>query len=166
MSVSGRGNVTNASCFLLETICTGSIRRGPIYDRAINPEYRPEAGPFDSVKEFHDWFTALFKRPMPDPESVPIEPFRPDLSDDSSIVFTHGDLHPSNIILSLSEPTQIIAIIDWEQAGWLPEYWEDRKAHYTCDYEGEWSTQYIPVFLDQYASTWEPWDYYTTSMGC
>lgn len=103
---------------------------------------------------------------MPDPYSVPIEPFRHDLPDDSAIKFTHGDLHRSNVLITRSKPYHVVAIVDWEQSGWLPEYWEDRKAHYTVFWNEEWSTKYLPMVLRQYDSTWDPWDYYTTSMGC
>jgi len=125
-----------------------------------------EAGPFTSMKQFHDWFASLYKRPMTNASVFVPDPFRQYLPDDSEIVFTHGDLHPSNIMLSSSHPAQVTAIIDWEQSGWLPAYWEDRKAHYTCPYRGEWSEKYLPMILDQHESTWKPWDYYTTSMGC
>ncbi|THH17322.1 hypothetical protein EW146_g3467 [Bondarzewia mesenterica] len=37
------------------------------------------------------------------------------------IVFTHGDLWHHNIMVS---DGHITGIIDWEWAGWLPEYWE------------------------------------------
>jgi hypothetical protein len=103
---------------------------------------------------------------MPDPYSVPIEPFRQGLPDNIDIKFTHGDLHRSNIILTNSNPPRVAAIVDWEQAGWLPAYWEDRKAHLTADYEGDWSEKYLPMILHQYTDTWGPWDYYTTAMGC
>lgn len=144
----------------------GNIARGPLYDRAINPRYMSESGPFTSVKNFHDWFTFLHRRPMPDPHAVPLEPFRQYLPDDIEVAFTHGDLHRSNIILTLSSPPRVIAIVDWEQAGWLPAYWEDRKAHFTAHYMGEWSEKYLPMILDQYTDTWDPWDYYTIAMGC
>jgi serine/threonine protein kinase len=140
----------------------GNIVRGPLYDRPIAIQYHSEAGPFTTVKEFHDWFTFLHKRLVPDPHNVQ-DPYRQDLPDDSEIVFTHGDLHPSNIIVSADK---VVAIIDWEQSGWLPAYWEDRKAHYTGNYAGEWSEEFLPIVLDQYKATWDPWDYYTTSMGC
>jgi aminoglycoside phosphotransferase (APT) family kinase protein len=103
---------------------------------------------------------------MPDPHSVPVEPFRDELPDDCAIKFTHGDLHPSNIIITSSRPYRILAIIDWEQSGWLPAYWEARKAQFTAWRHEEWSTKYLPTILDQYAPTWEPWDYYTMAMGC
>lgn len=125
-----------------------------------------EAGPFDTVKDFHNWFKFLHRRPMPDPFSVPVEPFRQDLPDSSAIKFTHKDLHRSNILITPTKPYRILAIIDWEQSGWLPEYWEARKAQYTADRDDEWSTKYLPLILDQYASTWDPWDYYTIGMGC
>jgi aminoglycoside phosphotransferase (APT) family kinase protein len=37
------------------------------------------------------------------------------------IVFAHGDLHPGNILI---HDGRVAAILDWEMAGWYPEYWE------------------------------------------
>lgn len=125
-----------------------------------------EAGPFTTVREFHDWFTFLCRRPMPDPYSVPIEPFRYELPDGCAIDFTHGDLHRSNIIISAQEPYRVLAIVDWEQAGWLPEYWEARKALYTVYRSEEWAMTYLPLTMELYGDTWDAWDWYTTSVGC
>ncbi|PLN85985.1 phosphotransferase enzyme family protein [Aspergillus taichungensis] len=144
----------------------GSITRGPLYDRVFNVSYMHEAGPFTTVRDFHDWFTFLCRRWMPDPYSVPVEPFRHDLPDDCAIKFTHGDLHPSNIIVTSDPPYRTLAIIDWEQSGLLPEYWESCKAQYVYFGAEDWSTTYLPMILDQFASTWDSWDYYTMSMGC
>lgn len=139
--------------------------RSVFFDRVLPFNYRPEAGPFASVHEFHEWFTYLCRRPVPDPDSIPIEPFRHELSDDSAIKFTHGDLHCSNIIISATKPYRVLALVDWEQSGWLPEYWEVRKAQYVVG-TYEWSTKYLPMILDQYESTADPWDWYTSSLGC
>jgi hypothetical protein len=125
-----------------------------------------EAGPFDSVQKFHDWFIFLYRRRMLDPYSFPIEPFRQDLPDDSPIKFTHGDLHRSNILITPSQPYHVLAIVDWEQSGWLPAYWEARKAQLTTNGDDEWSLVYLPMILDPFASTLDPWEYYVTSMGC
>ncbi|KAH9922961.1 uncharacterized protein B0H18DRAFT_1182825 [Fomitopsis serialis] len=38
-----------------------------------------------------------------------------------AVVFTHGDLMPHNIMV---KDGHITGIIDWEAAGWYPEYWE------------------------------------------
>ncbi|MCJ1361186.1 hypothetical protein MMC16_000284 [Acarospora aff. strigata] len=37
------------------------------------------------------------------------------------VVFTHGDLLHHNILI---HDGHVSAILDWEAAGWLPEYWE------------------------------------------
>lgn len=44
---------------------------------------------------------------------------------DHQIVFTHGDFAPRNILV---QGDKIVAVIDWEDSGWLPEYWELLKA--------------------------------------
>ncbi|KMU82144.1 hypothetical protein CISG_09580 [Coccidioides immitis RMSCC 3703] len=102
---------------------------------------------------------------MADPYSIPMEPFRSELPDDAAISFTHGDLHRSNIMVSKSEPWRVVSIVDWEQSGWMPEYWEDRKAHFTSEWKGEWATKYLPMIPRQYESTEEAWWWYTSSMG-
>lgn len=38
-----------------------------------------------------------------------------------SVVFTHGDLYRHNILV---HDGRLSGIIDWECAGWLPEYWD------------------------------------------
>ena len=38
------------------------------------------------------------------------------------IVFSHNDLLPRNILVD--HKGQLVGILDWEMAGWFPEYWE------------------------------------------
>lgn len=40
----------------------------------------------------------------------------------SQSVFTHCDIAPQNIMVD--QNGQITGIIDWERAGWYPDYWE------------------------------------------
>lgn len=47
------------------------------------------------------------------------------LSVPHNITFTHGDLMMQNIMVS---DGHITGILDWECAGWLPEYWEYTSA--------------------------------------
>ncbi|KAF1999752.1 hypothetical protein P154DRAFT_563821 [Amniculicola lignicola CBS 123094] len=39
-------------------------------------------------------------------------------------VFTHSDIAPRNIIIGEGGDCPIAGIVDWEDAGWYPEYWE------------------------------------------
>lgn len=115
---------------------------------------RPRAGPFSSVKGFHDWLSLMSKQgfecnfPGKSVEEIP-DPYRQLLPDDAAITFTHADLHPSNIIISKTQPYSVLAIIDWGQSGWYPDYWEFCKAEYTALYGSEWQTKYIPSFIQE-----------------
>ncbi|WJG37261.1 uncharacterized protein FOBCDRAFT_254429 [Fusarium oxysporum Fo47] len=123
----------------------GQINRGPLQDVVFADAIRPRAGPFSSVKEFHDWLSFLFKRLAAsgshwegyELEDIP-DPYRQLLHDDRGVVFTHADLHQSNIMVSEGWPSRVVAIIDWHQSGWYPDYWEFYKAEYTNHWESEW----------------------------
>jgi thiamine kinase-like enzyme len=41
-------------------------------------------------------------------------------------VFTHGDVRPANVIVSQREDStwRVEAMIDWEDSGFYPDYWE------------------------------------------
>ncbi|KAL2209419.1 hypothetical protein CC79DRAFT_1367600 [Sarocladium strictum] len=102
----------------------GQINRQPYNDVMFTNGVRPRAGPFTSVKDFHDWLSLMSKLPATrhfpgkTVEEIP-DPYRRLLSDDAGIVFTHADLHPSNITVCKTEPHRILAIIDWGQSGWF-----------------------------------------------
>lgn len=53
-------------------------------------------------------------------------------------VFTHGDIAPRNIMVD--ESLQITGIIDWEAAGWYPDYWE-----------------YINIWKPSLDTDWQEW---------
>ncbi|KAI1170872.1 kinase-like protein [Nemania sp. FL0916] len=59
------------------------------------------------------------------------------------IVFTHGDLVPRNILV---RDGNVVGIVDWEMAGYYPEYWEYAKAHFFADYDHPWMEEKV---LDQ-----------------
>lgn len=40
----------------------------------------------------------------------------------SACVFTHGDLTPRNVMVD--DAGRITGVVDWENAGWYPDYWE------------------------------------------
>jgi hypothetical protein len=53
--------------------------------------------------------------------------------------FSHADLFPRNIIV---RDGKIVAIIDWQFAGWYPEYWEYTKAHFGLLDMPDWYTEF------------------------
>ena len=60
-----------------------------------------------------------------------LESIRPCLRANHRMIMTHGDLHPQNIIVNNEEEVNITGIIDWENGGGYPEYWEYVKALHT-----------------------------------
>ncbi|KAJ5790555.1 uncharacterized protein N7518_007566 [Penicillium psychrosexuale] len=63
-------------------------------------------------------------------------------------VFTHGDIAPRNILVD--EQNNVTGLIDWEYAGWYPEYWEYAQIMRPA-FWGNWS-----VWMDKTAP--QRWD--------
>ena len=53
------------------------------------------------------------------------------------IVFTHNDLHFSNIMI---KDGHITGIIDWADSGWYPDYWEYTSATSVFIQRDDWNT--------------------------
>ncbi|KAI5464362.1 kinase-like domain-containing protein [Mariannaea sp. PMI_226] len=128
-----------------------SCQGGSLRDSRI-ARSKPRFGPFKTIHGFHLWLREDLK-----PEE---HPTREDDEDWKRIkemvakqdgpwpppVFTHGDLNPFNILV---RGDRIVAIIDWEFAGWYPCYWE-----YTSAWCGNLTRQawqdLLTKFLDTY----------------
>ncbi|RSM00610.1 hypothetical protein CEP52_009052 [Fusarium oligoseptatum] len=74
-------------------------------------------GPFATVSEFHDWLVKPPKRLKA--QSMYWHQITTQLAVESPIVFTHGDIAARNILVC---DGLIVALLDWEYAGWYPEY--------------------------------------------
>ncbi|ETI26772.1 hypothetical protein G647_10217 [Cladophialophora carrionii CBS 160.54] len=61
-------------------------------------------------------------------------------------VFTHGDLHVSNIRL---REDNTVVLIDWECAGWYPSHVEYCNATVGLHFDTDW-VLWIPRFLNEY----------------
>ena len=62
------------------------------------------------------------------------------------ILLTHNDLAPRNILV---RDGNVVAILDWELAGFYPEYWEYVKAHFYQNWQSPWMVEEV---LDQILS--------------
>ena len=94
-------------------------------------------------------------------------PMRLGLPDNVSIKFTHSDLHPSNISITLAGDGQarISALIDFEQSGWYPTYWKYCKAWWTAEIGGKRETMYLPRILDWHDDAYKHRGYFCLSLG-
>ncbi|KAK3937237.1 hypothetical protein QBC46DRAFT_294653 [Diplogelasinospora grovesii] len=95
----------------------------------------PEAefGPFSSVADFHTFLR--LGEPLGDLWSHAPAVLNTHGKPEGSykVVFTHGDIAPRNIRVAKQKDGtyKITGIIDWECAGWYPEYWEYTRMFYT-----------------------------------
>ncbi|RVX68097.1 hypothetical protein B0A52_08236 [Exophiala mesophila] len=100
----------------LEGDYISSLERGPAVDARRDRNY---GGPFVDEAEFNTFLLSNTISTTPDIYRKLLESLLSHRT--HRIVFTHGDLSPSNIIV---KGGLIVGIIDWENAGWYPEYWE------------------------------------------
>ncbi|KAH9919337.1 kinase-like domain-containing protein [Fomitopsis serialis] len=143
----------------------GNIARDPLRDIVFETSEFPR--PFSSVEPFVDHYInhVLISqgRPLPDEP----DPYRDHLPNDVPILFTHGDLHPRNIMVSRpgdSSPPRVLAIVDWHQSGWCPAYWEYCKAAFSADWKGSWF-KHMSSWLEPFEG-FPYWQYYLMCNGC
>ena len=130
----------------------GGVSEGPLPHRYFFSRDHNHAitGPFKQEREIglalaersrlnwiennqHGWVSEFFARSLPSA-----------LKNHPS-TFSHSDLHPENILIQqiwtpLSEEKhyEVAAIVDWETAGWYPEYWEYAAAFVLFQWVDDW----------------------------
>jgi len=146
-------------CYLL-----GSITRGPLIDRVFYD--RPKTGPFNTIDDFYNWLEWLPQRFLSSSQRYK-DPYLNLMPKDTTIKFTHADVHPTNIIVSTSAfgPPRVLALIDWGQSGWYPDYWEFFKMCYTTHWEEEWRKTWIPKMIEPQEHEKYLMDEYTATIG-
>ncbi|RMZ90126.1 hypothetical protein DV736_g2651, partial [Chaetothyriales sp. CBS 134916] len=116
----------------------GTASKGQLIDDrlSVNP-----CSPFDTIADFHTYLR--FGRPldhwfdMSDVTKVHTQP------ENYMPKFAHSDLYPKNILVS--PDGHITGIIDWEYAGWYPDYWEYTKMHHLEFIVSHWKNFYDAI---------------------
>ncbi|EEQ31211.1 hypothetical protein McanMca71_006784 [Microsporum canis] len=98
----------------------GSTSLGPGYDHRLGDRH---FGPFNNIADFHFYVRRGVSLEFWD---EPVKQVH-DPSRSYAIKYSHADICPNNVLVKNGK---IVAIIDWEFAGWYPEYWEYTKIHY------------------------------------
>ena len=99
----------------LEGSYIGSPERRPAVDTRRDTNC---GGPFPSETTFNEFLLSNIISSTPRVYRNMLQIL---LSTTHKIVFTHGDLSMTNIIV---REGRIVSLLDWETAGWYPEYWE------------------------------------------
>ncbi|KAL1880548.1 hypothetical protein VTK73DRAFT_5561 [Phialemonium thermophilum] len=109
------------------------VRGGPINDPSASAS---GCGPYNSEADFNAQISKGFQQSLL--EQIPTA-----FSKTHKSVFTHSDLFFSNVLV---DGGRLSGIIDWEYAGFLPEYWEFTKVMLAVRLE--------PHFQDIYRKIW------------
>lgn len=104
-------------------VAVAAIDGGPLVDTRLRAQ---SFGPFATIDDFHLNFghTIIYTKLAllsPDDHRA-LEHCR---RCTYRIVMTHSDIAPRNILV---RDGHIVAILDWEFAGWYPDYWEFTRA--------------------------------------
>ncbi|KAE8308125.1 hypothetical protein BDV41DRAFT_581712 [Aspergillus transmontanensis] len=101
--------------------CFGNSHGGPLNDHRFPSG---TGGPFHRISGFNTFLVHSYVRKETNDKiaAVHAHPYRS--------VFTHADLHPSNILIDRG---RLSGIVDWECAGFYPKYWEFTKLMYGAE---------------------------------
>jgi hypothetical protein len=100
-------------------------------------------GPFLDEESFNNFVMDI---PKSTPKAIR-DGLRARLRCNNLVVLTHGDLPPRNIMV---QENKITGLIDWEVAGWFPEYWEYVKFFHRPCLHNDWYDYASDIFSQPY----------------
>ncbi|KAJ3718681.1 kinase-like domain-containing protein [Lentinula raphanica] len=121
-----------------------SFTGGPFLDFMIDGD--EPVGPFENERVFNNFRISRYtsqgyaQGPIVRERLARIHREMPN---DHDIVFTHGDISLRNLLVNVEgdgpgDDVRIVALLDWEQAGWRPAYWEKAKMLYVASPSSDW----------------------------
>ncbi|KAK1656970.1 kinase-like domain-containing protein [Colletotrichum godetiae] len=126
-----------------EGVGIANIDGGPIYDCRLPSKWF--WGPFATVRDFHKELAngadleIRYENQPPDLDEL-LTFYR---QANNKLVLTHGDLSSLNILI---QGDDVVGIVDWETAGWMPSYWEYTSAWFVNPQNPFWQ-QEVDKFL-------------------
>jgi aminoglycoside phosphotransferase (APT) family kinase protein len=113
-----------------------------------------ENGPFLTEEDMHENILRRYERGLEDSGDCYLVLFRGMVQrmlkeHPHRVCFTHADLASCNVVI---ENGRISGIIDWSQAGWYPEYWEDSRLMLLAKYD--WQTKW-PLYFDHFMERYD-----------
>lgn len=124
-----------------DTGIIGSCNGGPARDCRRICDHT--GGPFQNQEDFNKFILDLY----PVTPTTIRDALARGLRSDYHILFSHGDLTQHNIII---KDNKIVALIDWEYAGWYPEYWDYIKFFERYSANQDWKEYAKEIFPDTY----------------
>ncbi|PYI11828.1 kinase-like protein [Aspergillus sclerotiicarbonarius CBS 121057] len=123
----------------------GSADSGPVTDPILE-RYHTQ-GPFDSEESFNATIISAYHAREPRRH---IKNFLVGMLSENNhqIVFTHGDLRLTNIMV---HDGHVTGIVDWEYSGWYPEYWEFSRALYVWHWQNDWTDSLMQILQPYYS---------------
>jgi hypothetical protein len=141
----------------------GSVGRGPVPYHLFHSAEGDTAicGPFNSESEFNAGFVgrlrAIWATNMRHSFKADFYERRLDtMLRGHEPVFSHSDLQRKNVLVRRVQDQQNlgstcfeVAVIDWEEAGWYPSYWEYSVVFVAFEWDDDW-----PERLEQIVDPW------------
>ncbi len=126
-----------------------SVGGGKLYNGRLSDGIQG-FGPFDSVHAFHFF---LRNGIGASPTQIPAVNKLVEMHEKGhfSTRFTHGDLNSTNILV---DGDSIVGFVDWDTAGWQPEYWEYTSAYEVNPYDEFWRDE-VGKFIEEYPDALE-----------
>ncbi|KAL4783459.1 kinase-like protein [Aspergillus varians] len=135
----------------------GNLNHTPYYEGILSTlDHDPSiSGPFDNEDQLNQGLLkCLGQRESPHYVRLLREPIQSTLRGHKP-VFTHADLQPKNVMVEQKgvcedgSPDYQITLIDWNLAGWYPEYWDYCNSTVYCQGKPEW-LELVPDIFDEY----------------
>ncbi|KAI3325029.1 kinase-like domain-containing protein [Xylariaceae sp. AK1471] len=118
----------------------GSVDRSVCNDQLF-ANRENEYGPYEDEDEFRAGMAKSLRACDANPAFTEVViGFVEAMPKHDSIVLTHGDLVPRNVLV---KEGNVVGIVDWEMAGFYPVYWEYVKGHFFADYEHPWMEEKV-----------------------